>query len=147
MGGHNWLYFVAYQPDIGNALQEVRHREFVAGRYNPVQRYLKTIVTSDSPTVGARHVSIEAAVKAAGSEGTRSILDMNRIGQEPKDGVVVQLPRDRSVELFGTQEPTRTMVEANDDFFNDIERGQGIYIIIYDDRKPAEICFAGYSYD
>ena len=39
------------------------------------------------------------------------------------------------------------MVEANDDFFDDIERGQGIYIIIYDDRKPAEICFAGYSYD
>lgn len=33
------------------------------------------------------------------------------------------------------------------DFFEDMERGEGIYIITYRDRAPSEILFAGYSYD
>jgi hypothetical protein len=147
MGGFDWQYFVAYQPDIGKALHDLRRQEFAAGRYNPVQRYLATPITSESPALGAGHVSIEAAVKAAGSEGTRSILDMNRIGQRPEDGVATPLPTARLVELFGTAEPTREMVEANDDFFEDIGRGRGVYIVVYDRGKPSEICFAGYSYD
>jgi len=51
------------------------------------------------------------------------------------------------MELFGTAEPTREMIEENDDFFEDIERGQGIYIVAYDEGRPSEICFAGYSFD
>ena len=39
------------------------------------------------------------------------------------------------------------MIEANDDFFDLIERGRGVYIIAFDQGKPSEICFAGYSYD
>lgn len=147
MGGHCWLYFVRYQPDIGNAHQELRLREFMAGRYNPAQRYLDSPITSDSPAIGSKHASIDAAVKAAGADGTRSILDMNRIGHEPKNGVVVPLPAERLVELFGTREPTREMIEASDEYFEDSGRGQGIYIVAYDAGSPAEICFAGASYD
>ena len=147
MGGHAWQYFVAYQPDIGKALQELRCREFSAGRYNPVQRYMTPPITSESPAPGARHTSIEAAVRAAGCEGTRSILDMNQVGQNPESGVVAPLPAARLVEFFGTKEPTREMIEANDDFFDLIERGRGVYIIAFDQGKPSEICFAGYSYD
>jgi hypothetical protein len=33
------------------------------------------------------------------------------------------------------------------DFFEEIERGHGIYIIVYKDMGPDEIFFAGYSYD
>jgi hypothetical protein len=39
------------------------------------------------------------------------------------------------------------MVEANMDFMEEIERGHGVYIILYLDGKPDEICFAGYSFD
>jgi hypothetical protein len=147
MGGHSWFYFVEYQPDIGKALRELRAQEFSAGRYNPVQRYLTAQITSESAAPGAEHPSIEAALKAAGAEGTRSILDITQIGQKPKNGAVVPLPREMLVELFGTAEPTRKMIEGNDDFFDLIERGQGIYIIAYDEGKPSEVCFAGYSYD
>jgi hypothetical protein len=147
MGGHDWQYFVPYQADIGKALQELRQREFLAGRYNPVQRYLTTPNTADSPAPGPGHASIEAAVKASGSEGTRSILDMNMVGQKPKDGVVTVIPAKRLVELFGTAEPTREMIEGSDEFFDDIERGQGVYIVAYDRGAPSELCFAGYSYD
>jgi hypothetical protein len=147
MGGHSWLYFVAYQPDIDSALQELRRQEFAAGRYNPVQRYLNTPITSDSPAPGFQHVSIQAAVQAAGSEGTRSILDMQRIGRESKDGVVTPIPTQRLLELFGTQQPTREIIEANDGFFENIERGRGVCIVVYADGQPTELCFAGYSYD
>jgi hypothetical protein len=147
MGGHSWQYFVPYQPDIEQALQELRHQEFTAGRYNPVQRYLASVITSESAAPGAGHASIEAAVAAAGSEGTRSILDMRRIGRTAEDGIVTPLPRARLVELFGTAEPVREMVESNDDFYEDIERGRGVYIVVYDEGAPSEICFAGYSYD
>jgi len=39
------------------------------------------------------------------------------------------------------------MVEANMDFMESIERGQGAYIIIYKDGAPDDILFAGYSFD
>jgi hypothetical protein len=36
MGTEPYWYFVEYQSDIDGALQELRKREFEAGRYNPV---------------------------------------------------------------------------------------------------------------
>jgi hypothetical protein len=39
------------------------------------------------------------------------------------------------------------MVEASEDFCEDLERGQGIYVVLYRDDRPDEILFAGYSYD
>jgi hypothetical protein len=60
---------------------------------------------------------------------------------------VVPLPDDVLEELYGTTEPTRAMVEGNMDFLEDVDRGMGVYIILYRDGKPDEICFAGYSFD
>ena len=39
MGGHPYWYTVDYQEDISAALNALRKREFVAGRYNPVTPY------------------------------------------------------------------------------------------------------------
>ena len=39
------------------------------------------------------------------------------------------------------------MIEENNEFFEEIERGQGVYIIVYKDSQPSEIFFGGYSYD
>ena len=50
----------------------------------------------------------------------------------------LRFPKRRLIELFATEQPTRDMIEANMDFFEQIERGQGIY---------SEIFFAGYSFD
>ncbi len=46
-----------------------------------------------------------------------------------------------------TTQPTREMVEENMDFLEDVERGHGVYIILYQDGQPSEILFAGYSFD
>jgi hypothetical protein len=32
-------------------------------------------------------------------------------------------------------------------FFEEVERGTGVYVVVYDQGKPSEICFAGYSFD
>jgi hypothetical protein len=141
------MYFVEFNENVGRALQALKVREFKAGRYNPVIRFLPFPVDPNGPAPGAKHLSIEDAREAADADGTRSILDMDRIGDEPDFGVVVPLDRDEIIELYGTERPTRAMIEAKPNFLEDVERGQGVYLIAYEGDRPAWICFAGYSYD
>ncbi|HEY6308555.1 MAG TPA: hypothetical protein VI488_19085 [Candidatus Angelobacter sp.] len=147
MGGHPWFYFVAYQPNIALAMQSLRNREFKAGRYNPAVKFPQFPVTANSPSPGARHPSIEKAMSAADADGTRSVLDIEQVSRQPGHGVVAPVSDKRLLEFFGTAKPSRVMIEADMDFFEDVERGQGIYIIIYKNERPSEIFFAGYSYD
>jgi hypothetical protein len=144
MGGHAWFYFVPYQPDILAAMLALRSREFEAGRYNPAVRFP---MDRGAPSPGAQHASIEEALEASDADGTRSILDMERISQSPNLGVVVPLPLERLEELYGTQRPTRKMIEQSMEFLDDIERGEGVYVIVYKEGSPSEIFFAGFSYD
>jgi len=51
------------------------------------------------------------------------------------------------IDFFGTARPSRSVIDGNQDFFEDLDRGQGRYIIAYEKDQPAGICFAGYSYD
>jgi hypothetical protein len=147
MGAHPWFYFVDHQPNVGDALQSLRQREFKAGRYNPVIDFPEFPVDAGSPSPGAQHASIEEAMEDADADGTRSILDMEGISDTPDYGAVTPLPKETLFDLFGTDKPTREMVESNYDLLEEIERGQGVYIIVYEDEKPSEIFFAGYSYD
>ena len=147
MGGHAWFYFVDYEPDINSALQKLREREFRAGRYNPVTWFPEFPVRSDSPAPGAQHDSIDEALEDADADGTRSILDMMRIADEPDYFACAPLPPEDLMEMFGTDKPTREMIEAHDELFDALERGQGVYVVVYKDERPSEIFFAGYSFD
>jgi|ERR1041384_2689725 hypothetical protein len=145
MGGQPWIYWVPYQPDINLALHSLRQREFAAGRYNPVIAFPEFPGTAAAS--GPGHSSIEEALAAANESGTRSILDMQSIGSTPGYGIVTSMSPHRLIELFGTEHPSRSMIEANMDFLCDIERGHGVYIVVYADNHPEQILFAGYSYD
>lgn len=147
MGGHAWFYFVDYEPDVNSALQKLREREFRAGRYNPVTWFPEFPVGPDSPAPGAQHDSIDEAIEEADADGTRSILDMMVVADEPDFNAVAPLPTKDLVELFGTDKPTREMIEGNDELFEALERGQGVYVVVYKDEQPSEIFFAGYSFD
>ncbi len=50
-------------------------------------------------------------------------------------------------ELFGTDKPNHAQVEKGHDLFEWINRGEGVYLIVYKDAKPHEIYFAGFSFD
>ncbi|MEH2243023.1 hypothetical protein [Nostoc sp.] len=134
MGGEAYWYYTDYQQDINVALDTLRKREFQAGRYNPAIPSLNFPVTENSPTPGAQHPSIEAAIEAKGSDGTRSILDILRVSDTPcplsRDefktslrgteenseilGEVVKtafpVPPAELIALFGTEQPTREMI-------------------------------------
>ena len=147
MGGHPWFYFVDYEPDINAALQKLREREFRAGRYNPAVDFPEFPVGPDAPAPGAQHASIEDAVEDADADGTRSILDMERVSDEPDFNAVAPLPDEDLLELFGTERPTREMVEGAEELYGLLDRGQGVYVVVYKDERPSEIFFAGYSFD
>ncbi len=148
MGGHFYYYAVPYEQDISKALQSLRTREFEAGRYNPVVPFLEfEMDASLKPAPGKQHASIEEALEASEADGTRSILDIERIADRPDFDVAVALPATRLRELYGTDKPSREIAAQNMDFFEDIERGHAIYFILFRDDKPSEIFFVGISYD
>ena len=147
MGGHAWFYFVEYEPDVNAALQKLREREFRAGRYNPAVWFPEFPVGPNSPSPGAQHASIEEALEDSDADGTRSILDMDRVVDAPDYGVVAPLAREELLSLFGTDRPTRAEIEQSDELFDALERGQGVYVVVYDEGRPTEIFFAGYSFD
>ena len=147
MGGHPWFYLVDYERDIDSALQKLRQREFQAGRYNPVVQFPEFPVGPQTPAPGAKHNSIEDALEDSEEDGTRSILDMERVSDEPDFGAVSPFPDEDLLEMFETTKPTREMVESSTWLFEFLERGQGVYIVTYADDQPSGIFFAGYSFD
>lgn len=149
MGAEPYWYFVEYKPDLNEALQELREREFKAGRYNPAMFSLYSLfpIGPNSPAPGAQHDSIEEAFEEADADGTRSILDIQGIAEERNFCVAAPLADEMLQSLYGTTQPTHQMIEQNMEFFEDLERGHCIYIIVFKNGKPDEIFFAGYSFD
>jgi hypothetical protein len=148
MGAEPYYYFVKHNADIDAALQDLREREFEAGRYHQVIPHLTFPIGPDSPTPGNQHISIQEALEDADADGTRSILDLDHVSEEPDFCAVAPLPSDELEGLFGTDQPTREMISRRMmNLLQGIERGQGIYIIVYKRGRPDEIFFAGYSFD
>ena len=147
MGAHPYFYFVEYQPDIDSALQELREREFDAGRYNPVEPFMEFPIGPNSPAPGAQHLSIEEAREDAAEDGTRSILDIEGIADEPNFCVAAPMQEEELKEHFGTTQPTREMITRNMNFLGSIERGHCLFITVYKNGRPSELFFAGYSFD
>ena len=147
MGAHPYYYSVKYQSDVEAALQELRQREFEAGRYNPVEPFLDFPLRPNSPAPGAQHSSVDQAREEAAEDGTRSILDVGGIAEEPDFCVAAPLSKETLVRYFGTVQPTKEMVGESLDFLEAIDRGQCFYFTIFKDGRPSELFFAGYSFD
>ena len=148
MSGTPWMYFCPYQEDITKTLQELKRREFVAGRYYPIStdHWLHLPIRPDSPAPGAKHRSIEEALSASGT-GTQSILDMQFVSNTPQLLAVSPIEEEDLNLYFNSNHPTHEMIASNLDFFDEIEAGQGRYAVVYRDGVPDEIMFAGYSFD
>lgn len=148
MGAHPYWYLIPHCSNPQAALDDLRLREFVMGRYSPVIRFLKFSEPAFSEQVpGASHESIEEAVDAAGEAGTRSILDIRSVSPTRAIGSAAPLRPTRLLALFGTTKPTREDVLGTFDVFEDIDRGTCVYTAVYVDGAPMEWFFAGYSID
>ena len=172
MGEHPYWYFTPYQADLNAALQHLRQQEFEAGRYSPVNPFpfdpaLNEPIKAREPNAG-HYASIEAALEAAMAAGTRSILDIKRVADDPGLSVASPVATPYLWLFFRTDKPKRQVIEAVlfgalqteaeeeedsdydaeiDDFFALVDRGESEYVIVYADEQPAEIFFAGYSFD
>ena len=82
-----------------------------------------------------------------GADGTRSILDISRVSDDPDYFCAAPLSHEELERYFGTQKPTEDMVRESDDLWEDLERGQARYVILYEGDDPNGIFFAGYSFD
>src|SRR5262245_35720339 len=120
MGAHPYFYFTPYQKDIGAALDALRQQEFKAGRYDPALSMatpptyafqLPFPPDETWPRPGAQHASIEEAMEAADASGTGSILDIAQITADPDYAAACALPDDMLVAIFGTSQPSRSLVE------------------------------------
>jgi hypothetical protein len=131
MGAHPYWYYTPYQSDLTAALQALREQEFQAGRYYPVLS-LNFPITEQTPSPGAKHPSIEAAIEASDVDGTRSILDIFRISDTPYplsgDELDLELLAEENIDalynaafplssaelltLLGTEQPTHPLIES-----------------------------------
>jgi hypothetical protein len=142
MGAEPWSYFVPYHEDIQVALSDLQRQEFEAGRYR--------IRDTDHPPA----TMTEARAQFPES-GTGTVLDMLGVVDEPHEVdaevpnffMVAPLSPQQLVTLYGTEKPTHEMVKARREFYEWIDRGLGVYIVVYEGDTPSELFFAGYSLD
>jgi hypothetical protein len=161
MGASGWSYFVPYQPDINKALQELRQKVFQEGDYFKPAEWQKRLYEHkiiseqelnnalDELALVPEPQTIEELIEQRGEEGTHSIIDIDRVSSLPDFGAAVPLPLEEYIEIFGTDKPTREMIEEK---VEDIEEYTdmpmvGVYIIVYNTNSPAEIYFSGFSGD
>jgi hypothetical protein len=132
MGAEPYEYTVAYEPDIQAALDKLRRRVFESKEFNGAE--------FDPPTP-------EAALELTEADGTRSILDISRISDQPDFCCAASLSPEELDRYFGTAKPTEVMLRHCAEFWEDIERGMARYVIYFEGDDPKGIYFAGYSFD
>lgn len=132
MGAEPYQYVVDYQDDAQAALDQLRHEVFCSGQYRGADRGPKTP---------------EEALEKAGESGTRSILDILRITEQPDYHCVAPVARTDLMRYFGTDKPTVAQVEECEAFWMEIERGMARYVVTYEEGAPRKLFFAGYSFD
>jgi hypothetical protein len=92
--------------------------------------------------------SIAELLKRAGQSGTHSILDIERVSEQPGFGVAGPLSADSLRQTFGTEVPTHEEVERRwPDVAERLGRWQSCYFVVYRDGKPHEYAFIGCSGD
>jgi len=166
MGASGWTYFVPYQSDISNALKELREQVFQSNKYykreplwqdmdddeyanepdedlrEQLTDWLRTMKAMKEPT------TIEELFMWNEEDGTHSIIDITDISSTPDFGKAAPLSSQQLMNLFGTEKPTKNMIEQKADEIMQLrERWQATYIIIYKDGLPDQIFFTGYSGD
>ena len=173
MGASSWNYFVPFQKDLSKALQELRETVFLRSEYYRRDSFWKEMTFEDFLPPGMDEeettefleefqrlqalpepTSIETLIQWNGEDGTHSIIDIHEIAATSSFGAVAPLSSEELKRFFGTNKPTRAMIERKgNDLFAFLQqemgryRGEGTYIIVYKDGEPDEIYFVGYLGD
>ena len=132
MGAEPYEYFVPFQANIQSALDKLRADVFASGEFNGAE---------------LEPATPEEALEMTDADGTASILDIQRVADEPDFCCAAPFSPKELREYFGSDKPTRADIQQSDEYWEDLERGQARYVVLYDEKQPAELYFAGYSFD
>jgi hypothetical protein len=163
MGASGWDYFVPYQQNVERALHDLREQIFLSGAYflrppmeinpddfadMPEEVRAQVPVWIEREESFSEPTTLEALIEWNGEEGTHSIIDIERISPIPSFCAAAPLSSEQLIAIFGTDKPEQKMVEQKRHEIQGIrDRWEATYIIIYENGKPDEIFFAGFSGD
>lgn len=92
--------------------------------------------------------SVDDAFEAHGEDGTASPLDIFEWSEEPQPAACWALDEATVERHFGSDQPSREDVEAHvDELVEELGRGESLCVVAYEHGKPAEVLFAGWSFD
>lgn len=103
-----------------------------------------------SPNAGfaARPRSIDELLEQAGECGTHSLLDIERVANQPEFAAAVPLTPAAIRKTFGSAEPTHDDVEQNwAEIAEQLKAWEARYFVVYRDGEPFEYAFIGCSGD
>jgi hypothetical protein len=101
-----------------------------------------------SHETGPRPRSVSALMEMIGEVGAGSILDAYKTGARPSLGVAGPFPRETLTRLFGTEQPTRPLIEQRlENVWELLSRGEAAYVIAFAEGLPAQMCFTGFAVD
>lgn len=132
MGAEPYQYTVAYDADVQVALENLRAAVFAQGNYRGAE------FSPSSP---------DEALEMMDADGTASILDIQRVSAQPDFCCAAPFSSGELREYFGSEHPSRADVDESDVFWDELERGQARYLVLYEDAVPTAIRFVGYSFD
>ena len=116
-------------------------------RYNPVIPFPKFPITDESESPGPQHSDINQPLNETEYDGTRSILDLISVSTEDDYCIARILSKEELLKYFGTEKPDADLIQTKTQFFDDIERGKGFCITVYENDAPKDLFFVGYSFD
>ena len=91
--------------------------------------------------------SLEEALEATETDGTSTVLDLTRLGDEAESGQCWQLSEDDLQKHFGSATPTKAVVDEKvGTLLEQLEHGEALCVVAYANGRPAEVLFAGWSY-
>jgi hypothetical protein len=172
MGASLWMYFVPYQEDVQAALNALREDVFRRGDYFRLDYDLNAEPPTADQLRGRFGDDAEMHAEAMREEhewrkgldptadidtlldwnadaGTHSILDISEVSETPEHSTVYPLPAQQMRDVFGTDQPTRADIQANETSLDGliVARWTGFYFPVYQDGQPQEWCFFGVSGD
>jgi hypothetical protein len=73
---------------------------------------------------------------------------LEKVSEEDDFCIARILSKDELQKYFNTEKPTKELIEKSFyNFIDDIERGKGFCITVYENNMPSELFFIGYSFD
>jgi len=174
MGASGWEYYVPYEADTNAALEKLRQQVFnsgeyykaeygdwrnmtekdaIASLYDEMEPEISEIVVDDWRAIKqlAEPTDPNSLLEWNRESGTHSVIDIYRgISDQPDFGTVCPLTSEQLLSFFDTTKPTHEMVAKwlNENGLTLVRRrGQGLYLTIYENEKPTEYLFTGFSGD